>query len=75
MSIYVEHIINRNIHPHNFIGGSEEDTESFSMGVIKDWKGRLQMLLARRYRGVVFNIQYESAKSEVRSRETKERRI
>jgi hypothetical protein len=32
---------------------------------VKDWKGRLQMLLARRYRGVVFKICYDAPKSEV----------
>jgi hypothetical protein len=31
--------------------------------VVKDWKGRLQMLLARRYRGVTFKITYDAPKS------------
>ena len=32
---------------------------------MKDWKGRLQTLLARRYRGVFFKICYDAPKSAV----------
>ena len=32
---------------------------------VKDWKGRLQMLLAQRYRGVAFRISYDAPKSAV----------
>ena len=33
--------------------------------IVKDWKGRLQTLLARRYRGVLFEICYDAPKSAV----------
>lgn len=42
-----------------------EDMRNEKDSTVKDWKGRLQMLLARRYRGVFFKICYDAPKSVV----------
>jgi hypothetical protein len=47
----------------HYCSPSANDYEGEKVGV-KDYKGRLQMLLARRYRGVIFKICYDAPKSE-----------
>ena len=42
-----------------------DDMRGEKDSTVKDWKGRLQMLLARRYRGVFFKICYDAPKSAV----------